>query len=137
MGIESNQIESNLLTTRNGPESERTLGIKNISSHLIDVTMFESNSHRAEIWTHNRHSFYVHTRDSQSIIKDLYLASFAPSFTFMDERMLDLMGYMGVASLGSLVVVSRAVYVYAHVEELWKALVVQVRYRIIGISDQH
>lgn len=39
------------------------------------------------------------------------------------------MGYMDVASLGSLAVVSRAVYVYAHVEEVWKALVVQVRYK--------
>lgn len=40
--------------------------------------------------------------------------------------MLDLMGFMGAHSLGRLAFVSRALYVYAHVEELWKTLVVQV-----------
>lgn len=43
-----------------------------------------------------------------------------------DERMLDLMGFMDAHSLGKLAFVSRALYVYAHVEELWKTLVVQV-----------
>lgn len=40
--------------------------------------------------------------------------------------MLDLMGFMDASSLGRLAPVSRALYVFAHVEELWKGLVVQV-----------
>lgn len=44
--------------------------------------------------------------------------------------MLDVMGFMDARSLGSLAFVSRALYVYAHVEELWKTLVVQVCYML-------
>lgn len=40
--------------------------------------------------------------------------------------MLDLMGYMDAPSLGRLAFVSHALYVFAHVEELWKGLVVRV-----------
>lgn len=40
--------------------------------------------------------------------------------------MLELMGFMDAPSLGLLASVSRALYVFAHVEELWKGLVVQV-----------
>lgn len=40
--------------------------------------------------------------------------------------MLELMGFMDAPSLGRLASVSRALYVFAHVEELWKSLVVQV-----------
>jgi len=43
-----------------------------------------------------------------------------------DERMLDLMGYMDAPSLGKLAFVSHALYVFAHVEDLWKGLVVRV-----------
>ena len=43
-----------------------------------------------------------------------------------DERMLDLMGFMAAPCLGRLACVSRALYVFAHVDELWKGLVVQV-----------
>lgn len=49
-----------------------------------------------------------------------------PQNHHQDERMLDLMGFMDAHSLGKLASVSRALYVYAHVEELWKTLVVQV-----------
>ncbi len=55
---------------------------------------------------------------------------FFGSFLFggrgQDERMLDLMGYMDAPSLGRLAFVSHALYVYAHVEDLWKGLVVRV-----------
>eukprot|EP00752_Nemacystus_decipiens_P007525 g6725.t1 len=44
---------------------------------------------------------------------------------FDDERILELMGFMDAAALGRLASVSRALYVFAHVEELWKGLVVQ------------
>ncbi|CAN0055880.1 unnamed protein product, partial [Hapterophycus canaliculatus] len=45
---------------------------------------------------------------------------------FDDERMLGLMGFMDAPSLGRLAYASRALYVFAHVEDLWKGLVVQV-----------
>lgn len=55
--------------------------------------------------------------------------AFAPDLPGgQDERMLDLMGFMDAPSLGRLASVSRALYVFAHVEELWKGLVVQVLY---------
>lgn len=40
--------------------------------------------------------------------------------------MLGLMGFMDAAALGRLAYVSRALYVFSHVEDLWKGLVVQV-----------
>eukprot|EP00903_Cladosiphon_okamuranus_P006136 g6039.t1 len=44
---------------------------------------------------------------------------------FDDERVLELLGFMDASCLGRLAYVSRALYVFSHVEELWKGLVVQ------------
>lgn len=46
------------------------------------------------------------------------------------------MGYMDATSLCRLACVSRAVYVFAHVDELWKGLVVQVRSRQVPLSTR-
>ncbi|CAM9578770.1 unnamed protein product [Ectocarpus sp. 12 AP-2014] len=45
--------------------------------------------------------------------------------SFDDERILDLLCFLDAPALGRLACVSRALYVFAHVEELWKTLVVQ------------
>lgn len=45
-----------------------------------------------------------------------------------DERMLDLMTCMDAPALCCLAYVSRAFYVFAHVDDLWKTLVLEVRW---------
>lgn len=45
--------------------------------------------------------------------------------------MLDIMGYMDAPALCRLAYTSRALYVFAHVDDLWKGLVVQVRVPIV------
>ena len=47
--------------------------------------------------------------------------------------MLDLMGFASARCLGRLACVSRALYVFAHVNDLWKGLVMQVR-RVRGAT---
>eukprot|EP00904_Undaria_pinnatifida_P004790 jgi/Undpi1/1440/HiC_scaffold_11.g04831.m1 len=55
---------------------------------------------------------------------------------FDDERMLDLMGFASARCLGRLACVSRALYVFAHVNDLWKGLVMQEMARRPGQAVQ-
>lgn len=49
--------------------------------------------------------------------------------------MLDLLCFLDAPALGRLACVSRALYVFAHVEELWKTLVVQVTFLVLFVGE--